>query len=209
MTAAWGAVVPVKLLALAKSRLGAYGGVARAELALAFADDVVCAVLPCADILRVVVVTDDVRAGDVLRRPGVCVVRDLPGAGLNAALAHGADLLRAAEPGLGVVALASDLPALRTEDLADALLRVVGRGFVTDTQGVGTTLLAASPGSTLLPSYGPASRLRHLDSGAIELTAAPGLRRDVDTPEDLRAALLLGVGARTAAVAAGLIAVLR
>lgn len=209
MTAAWGAVVPVKLLALAKSRLGAYGDVVRTELAVAFADDVVTAVLPCADVLRVVVVTDDVRAADALRRPGVCVVRDLPGAGLNAALAHGADLLRAAEPGLGVVAIASDLPALRAEDLADALRRVVGRGFVADTQGVGTTLLAASPGSALLPSYGPASRLRHVASGAVELPAAPGLRRDVDTPDDLRAALLLGVGARTAAVAAGVHAALR
>jgi len=207
MTAGWGAVVPVKLLAYAKSRLGAYGDVVRTELALAFADDVVAAVLACADVLRAVVVTDDVRAADALRRPGVCVVRDLPGAGLNAALAHGADLLRAADPGLGVVALASDLPALRAAELADVLLRVVGRGFVADTQGVGTTLLAASPGSALLPSYGPASRLRHLGSGAIELTAAPGLRRDVDTPEDLRSALLLGVGPRTAAVAASLHAV--
>jgi 2-phospho-L-lactate guanylyltransferase len=34
----------------------------------------------------------------------------------------------------------------------------------------------------------------------VELPGAPGLRLDVDTPEDLAAALLLGLGAATAAV---------
>ena len=36
---AWGVVVPVKLLSRAKSRLGAYGDAGRAELALAFAGE--------------------------------------------------------------------------------------------------------------------------------------------------------------------------
>jgi 2-phospho-L-lactate guanylyltransferase len=40
----------------------------------------------------------------------------------------------------------------------------------------------------------------HLRSGAVELPGAPGLRLDVDTPADLAEALLLGVGAATAAV---------
>ena len=42
---AWGVVVPVKRLTRAKTRLGAYGSVLRAELALAFAADVVAAAL--------------------------------------------------------------------------------------------------------------------------------------------------------------------
>jgi len=34
----------------------------------------------------------------------------------------------------------------------------------------------------------------------------PGLRRDVDTPEDLRTAVMLGAGFRTAALAGELLA---
>lgn len=201
---AWGAVVPVKLLSLAKSRLAPYGAEARAELALAFADDVVTAALGCGPVQRVVVVTDDVRAADALRRPGVRVVADLPGAGLNPALAHGAGLLRAGGPALGVVALTSDLPTLRPEDLAGALAQVTARAFVADADGVGTTLLAAAAGQDLSPAYGARSAHHHAASGAVPLTAPAALRRDVDSPADLREALRLGVGPRTLAVVQGL-----
>jgi 2-phospho-L-lactate guanylyltransferase len=74
------------------------------------------------------------------------------------------------------------------------------RAFVADATGTGTTLLAAAPGVELAPAYGPRSRQSHLASGAAELPGAPGLRLDVDTPEDLQAAVRLGLGAATAAV---------
>jgi 2-phospho-L-lactate guanylyltransferase len=64
---------------------------------------------------------------------------------------------------------------------------------------VGTTLLAAPPGQRLAPAFEGASRARHLAGGARELLV-PGVesvRRDVDTPEDLAAAVALGVGPRT------------
>jgi len=41
------------------------------------------------------------------------VVPDLPAAGLNEALLHGATVAAAEFPGNGVVALSADLPALR------------------------------------------------------------------------------------------------
>jgi len=204
----WGLVVPVKLLALAKTRLSAYGTVARAELALAFATDVLDAALACPAVQQVVVVTDDVRAAAALERPGCRVVPDLPGAGLNPALEHGAALLRATRPGRPVAALAADLPALRAGDLEaalDAALDAVEqRAFVPDAAGQGTTLLAAREGHPLRPAYGPGSRARHRGSGAAELDAAAALRQDVDTPQDLLAAMEIGLGARTAAVVAAL-----
>ncbi|MGC5412975.1 2-phospho-L-lactate guanylyltransferase, partial [Streptomyces sp. DT225] len=52
----------------------------------------------------------------------------------------------------------------------------------------------------LRPAFGGPSRVRHLASGAVEITL-PGIasvRRDVDTGEDLRVALELGVGPFTA-----------
>jgi len=196
-------VVPVKGLPQAKTRLSTFAAPVRADLALAFAQDVLTAALDCTGIHRVIVVSDDEGTGARLARPGVEVARHVP-TGLNPALAYGADLLRTDDPGLGVAALAADLPALRARDLAAALAGVRGRAFVADAQGVGTTLLAAAPGTDLLPGYGPGSRARHLASGAGELDGAPSLRQDVDTPADLQAALLLGVGPRTAAVALAL-----
>ena len=205
-TPAWGVVVPVKRLDVAKSRLAAYGDAARRELALAFAADVVAAALACDVVAEVLVVTDDAEAAGALAALGARVAPDDPDAGLNPALSHGAELLRATDPGLGVVTVSSDLPALRPQDLAAALAGVPagGRAFVADSAGTGTTLLAAAPPAALLPSYGPGSSERHRASGAVELTGPPALRRDVDTPDDLEHAVGLGVGRRTAAVAAAL-----
>jgi 2-phospho-L-lactate/phosphoenolpyruvate guanylyltransferase len=202
----WGVVVPVKRLASAKSRLAAYGGALRQELALAFAADVVDAALRCAVVARVLVVSDDERAAELLRALGATVVADAPDAGLNPALRHGADVLRAGLPGCGVATVSADLPSLRPDDLAAVLRQVPpgGRAFVADADGRGTTLLAAAPGADLLPAYGGASRARHLASGAVELVGPPALRRDVDTPEDLRRAAAVGLGTRTAAVVARL-----
>ena len=202
----WGVVVPVKRLAQAKTRLAAYGGALRQELALAFAADVVAAALRCEAVWRVLVVSDDARATPLLQALGAVVVADAPDAGLNPALRHGADLLRAERPGCGVATVSADLPSLRPQDLAAALAQVAAgeRGFVADADGRGTTLLAAGPGADLAPAYGGGSRAGHLASGARELAAPPALRRDVDTPEDLRRALALGLGPRTAEVVARL-----
>jgi 2-phospho-L-lactate/phosphoenolpyruvate guanylyltransferase len=203
---AWGLVVPVKRLALAKTRLGAFGDAARQDLALAFACDVVAAGLDCPLVATVLVVTDDDRAAASLAATGATVVPDLPDAGLNPALAHGADLLRAEDPSLGVATVSADLPAATAAALAAVLGAVPtgGRAFVADRAGTGTTLLAAGPTAALLPAYGSGSAARHRAAGAREVPAEAGLRLDVDTPEDLRAALALGVGTRTAAVAAAL-----
>ena len=192
-------VVPVKRLALAKTRLAAYGDTARQELALAFAADVVVAALPVA---RVLVVTDDERAASVLGGLGAEVTPDDPDAGLNPALTHGAELLRTADEECGVATLSSDVPAVRPDDLR-AVLAEVGprRAFVADLERSGTTLLAAGPGQQLLPAFGVESREAHSASGAIEVVAPRRLRCDVDTPDDLLTALALGAGARTAAAA--------
>lgn len=200
----WGVVVPVKRLSLAKSRLAAYGDPARGRFALAFAADVVVA---AREVARVLVVTDDEAVAATLQALGAEITPDDPDAGLNPALSHGADLLREHDATLGVATLSADLPALRAADLLAALDQVaVGqRGFVPDMAGTGTTLLAAGPGTALLPHFGPGSRALHLASGAAELVAGLGLRHDVDTPEDLEAALRLGVGAHTLQVAGALL----
>ena len=202
-------MVPLKPLALAKSRLAGAAGSLRPGLALAFAQDTVVAALSCPEVARVLVVTDDRTAAAELAALGADPVPDRPGAGLNAALAHGAGVARSRYGAGRVAALSADLPALRAQELGRVLRAAAGhpRAFLADTQRIGTTLLAAAPGSPLAPGFEGTSRLRHAASGAHELTLddVPSVRRDVDTPDDLRAALLLGTGARTAALA-GLVA---
>ena len=206
--AAWTLVVPLKPLALAKSRLAAAAGTAALPgLALAFAQDTVTAALACAAVRGVAVVTDDPRAGRRLGALGARIVPDSPAAGLNAALAHGADAVRNTEPGAAVAALNADLPALRTGELA-RVLDAAGRyprAFLADAAGIGTTFLSALPGSPLAPAFGGPSRARHLASGAAEITlyGVDSVRRDVDTGADLETALTLGVGPFTSGLRAG------
>lgn len=203
--------MPVKRLALSKTRLHVPGHpagptAAREALALAFACDVVTAGLGCPLVTTVLVVTDDPQASAALAALGALVVPDLPDAGLNPALSHGADLLRAESPDLAVATVSSDLPAATAGDLTAVLSTVEPgqRGFVPDAAGTGTTLLAAGPGAALLPAYGAASRERHRTSGATELTGPARLRRDVDTADDLAAAVALGVGPHTTEALAAL-----
>ncbi|MEU3982166.1 2-phospho-L-lactate guanylyltransferase [Streptomyces sp. NPDC026672] len=206
----WTLVIPVKPLARAKSRLADTAGDGlRPGLALAFAQDTVAAALACTAVGGVAVVTDDPLAGRELAALGARVVPDEPGGGLNAALAHGAAQVRAVRPGAAVAALNADLPALRPLELSRVLDAAAQfpRAFLADAAAIGTTFLAAAPGHELRPAFGIDSRALHHASGAVELrlTGVDSVRQDVDTGEDLRAALALGVGPRTAAAAARLL----
>jgi 2-phospho-L-lactate/phosphoenolpyruvate guanylyltransferase len=193
----WTAVIPVKPLDGAKSRLrGAVPDGRHAELALAMARDTVAAVLACPVVREVLVVTDDQAAARAATALGARVVPDRPGAGLNAALRFGADVVA------GVTrpraALAGDLPALRPGELAAALALARRRSFVTDAEGSGTVLLAAPPGVALDPRFGAGSAAAHTASGALALAGDwAGLRHDVDTADDLRTAMALGAGPYT------------
>lgn len=205
----WSLIVPLKPLRRAKSRLAAAtGDWLRASFALAFAEDTVAAALACSAVREVVVVTDDPLAARRLSRLGAGVVPDVPRRGLNAALVHGAETARRGRPEAAVAALNADLPALRAAELARVLTAAGehGRSFLADAAGTGTTLLAAGAGVPPRPAFGGNSRARHRASGAVELTpgGVDSVRQDVDTGHDLRAALALGVGPRTAAAVRGL-----
>ena len=194
-------MVPAKRLAVAKTRLQPLPGLPGHEhgaLVLALLADTVAAAVACPRVGSVLVVTDEPAAAELVHRLGARTVPDEPDDGLNPALVHGA---RSAA-GPAVAALSSDLPALRPDELAAALAAAaaVPRGFVADAAGTGTTLLTAS-GVPLDPRFGSGSAAAHSSSGALALTGDwPGLRRDVDTPADLREATGLGLGPATAAL---------
>ena len=108
-----------------------------------------------------------------------------------------------------MAALSADLPALRPEQIGQALRAAAAwpTAFVADAAGDGTTLYAARAGAAFRPAFGLASRARHAAGGAVELglDGIPGLRRDVDTPSDLRGAVALGLGPHSAPLAAELL----
>src|SRR6201989_357348 len=140
----WSVLMPVKVLAEAKSRLAGLAGLSgprRAQLALALASDTVTAVLGSDAAARVIIITDDQVAAVALAALGALIVPDEPRAGLNAALRHGA---------------------------GDAAARSA-RSFVADAAGDGTTLYTAGPGAAFQPAFGLASRARHGAGGAAEL----------------------------------------
>jgi 2-phospho-L-lactate guanylyltransferase len=202
-------VIPVKPLRAAKTRLrGTLGDdpAAHARLALSLALDTVAAARAARRVRRLLVMSTDAVVAAGLAAEGVAVAPDPPVPGLNPALQHGAALLRGRDARAGVGALQADLPALRPDDLDAAVGQALAvfaaghglRAFCADAEGTGTTLLVAAPGVDLAPLFGRGSAARHRGSGAVELAGEwPGLRRDVDTGEDLRRAADLGLGART------------
>ena len=200
----WALVIPVKRLSVAKSRLAGYAGPRRADLALAFAADTLAAAAACDAVCGVLVVTDEQSVTELARSMGCLAAPDLPGAGLNAALAHGAAVARRQWPGTGVAAVSGDLPALRPLELHLALDAAGERApsrsaFVADTAGEGTTMLAATSAGAFDPRFGTGSAAAHRLSGGVELShlSIPSLRRDVDTASDLGEAITLGVGPNT------------
>jgi 2-phospho-L-lactate/phosphoenolpyruvate guanylyltransferase len=202
----WSVVIPVKVLARAKTRLSGLTDADRRALALAMAADTVAAAVACPPVGTVVVVSDDPEVTRQARAIGAEVTPDRPSAGLNEALVAGAEFASRRWPGRGVAALTADLPALTSRELEAALsaASAATHAFVADAVGSGTTFYAASPGAPFRPRFGPRSRQRHRQAGAaeIDLPGLAGLRRDVDTLADLRDAAQIGLGRRSAAIEA-------
>ena len=198
------AVVPVKDLDLAKSRL-ALPAHQRRQLALAFATDTLSALARCPDVAAIIVVTADPDVVALAATVGARVVHDetdsLDGAiGAAVAVAVAASAARDL-PDVGVLITPSDLPCLRADDVTEVLSQASGHpaAFVPDRSGTGTTMVIYSPGQPVVTGYGGESAARHTGLGLYAVPAAPiRTRHDVDTLEDLLAAAALGVGEATA-----------
>lgn len=202
------AVVPVKPLAVAKSRL-ALPAEHRRALALAFALDTIAALTDTAYVVGVLVVTSDETVADRVTRLGARVTEER-GTGLGPAVRAGLRVASRWHPDSGVAVVPGDLPCLTSRDVFDVLAAAAvaddGRGvFVPDRVGTGTTFVVQASGAPALTRYGPDSALRHRALGLRPLEEAPvGARHDVDTLADLRAAVAIGVGPETGAVAGAL-----
>jgi 2-phospho-L-lactate guanylyltransferase len=196
-------IIAVKRLAAAKTRLApVFSAPTREKVVLAMLVDTLTAASGVEALGSITVVTPDDAAAAAAAELGAGVLADPTPDGdrdpLNSAIAAAERAVAGAFT--NIVVLQGDLPALQTQELAEAITaaRQHRRSFVADRLATGTAALCAF-GAPLDPQFGPDSCARHRRSGAIELTGAwPGLRCDVDTPADLAAARRLGVGTATA-----------
>ena len=186
---AWTAVVPVKALESAKSRMAGAPGGSRA-LAMAFLADTLDALLGCPDLDTVLIATSDPEVARLAASRGIDVVDDTGHIGINAAVSWAAGHV---DPAHGLAAIVSDLPRL-TPDTVTAVLRHAGSyetSFVADLPGTGTTMWLTRRLDALPPAFGADSRAAHRAAGAVDLVAMtddPALlpaRWDADTVEQL------------------------
>jgi 2-phospho-L-lactate guanylyltransferase len=199
-------IIAVKRLTAAKTRLApVFAAATRESVVLAMLIDTLTAAAKVTSLRGITVVTPDELAADTARGLGAVVLADPtpdhhPDPLNNAIAAAEAAIAQSPDPPSNVVALQGDLAALQAQELAEAIAaaRAHTRSFVSDRHGSGTAALFAF-GVPLQPHFGPDSAERHRHSGAIELTGPwPGLRCDIDTPDDLMTARRLGVGGATA-----------
>ena len=204
-----GLIVAVKRLAAAKTRLApTFSAPARENIVLAMLVDTLSAAARVRSVGLITVVTPDEAAAAAAIELGAEVLADPTPAGhpdpLNNAIAAAEGMV--SESVTNIVALQGDLPALQTRELSSAIAqaRWHRRSFVADRLGTGTAALCAF-GIALDPRFGLNSSTLHRNSGAAELTGDwPGLRCDIDTPEDLAIARGLGMGPATTRAIEGL-----
>ena len=199
----WSAIVPVKASSTAKSRLQT-NAAWRAELSRAFLSDALSALTSCPQIGRILVVTDDTfLQGNLDPSVEITVIAS---EGLNQDINTGLRLLGDSP----VAVITGDLPCLTTSSMAVVLdlATQYPRSFVSDSQGLGTTMLLAHNASTCVPMFGVRAHAKHAQAGFMEIASDSGLesgllaraRRDVDTAIDLWDARRIGVGPATSAL---------
>lgn len=197
------AVVPVKALSHAKTRLSArLNREERASLTLWLLQRVVAAIQASEVVDRLALVSPDDAALEAARAQGISALRQATGdlnAGLDLGrrwmLDHGAEGLlvllgdlpmSAADEVRGMAALAEALAAPATGDAPSAGVAVLAP----DRAGTGTNALLLYPPDGLPFAFGVDSFARHLalarQRGIVVATyRAPGMAFDVDRPEDL------------------------
>jgi len=198
------AIVPVKGLATAKSRLAPrLSPDERASLSLRLFDRVLVAITSTAGIDRVVVVTSDESVRDRARLGGAEVVDEPPASDSvdartehqqhNAALEHARTETIARWNPAALLVVAADLPFLSSSDLTG----LIERGTTDDTvvlgvdrAGTGTNALLLRPANAVPFRFGPNSFAAHRTEASKRglrflVHDVPGIASDVDVPRDL------------------------
>jgi 2-phospho-L-lactate guanylyltransferase len=192
------ALVPVKVLTVAKQRLQQYLGPQRGELAFAMLTDVLDALAASKAISRIAIVTADQRVAALAQQRGLLLVKETGSCNMNAAIALGLAAIRE-NGGRKVVIIHSDIPLLTGTELDR-----MAEAFQEQARGCKGELIAISPsadrgGTNCLfmdvkqPfefSYGPDSFTLHCagaDARGAQVVTLDSLTvsMDIDEPGDV------------------------
>lgn len=182
------AIVPVKALSGAKSRLApVLSPEARRRLTLEMLTDVLT-VLFNSDLDRILVVTPDDEVVASARNWGAEVLIERPVTELNEAVRAGLGVAKAARMSRALV-VPADVPLLSVGEV-DAVFQSPARVVLVPSADGGTNALFMSPFNKLELAYGPDSCARHLQAAhehglTTEVLTLPGLGADIDRPADL------------------------
>ena len=188
------AIIPVKPLALGKSRLAAIlGPDERAELNRRLFQHVFQTAFAALPAERIAVATADVGLGNLVREHNAHWVPEPDAGGLNAALGEASKY--AHENGAeAVLVLPGDLPLLQADDIAAmcaALIPGSGCAIAPDSRELGTNALALTAPPPDFFRFGDGSFAAHAEAARSHgmeprIVRRPGLACDLDTPDDYR-----------------------
>jgi len=201
-----GAVVPVKTLPSAKSRLRPWLDRPTVErLAIAMLGDVLETLQRVRGLDRIAVATPDLRLAEVARRAGAEVL-GASVAGLNPAVEAACAQLAPTADDVALVVL-GDVAGAQAEDVEALLAAAPRRGVaLAPSSDGGTSALLRAPRDVIRAAFGPDSARAHRDLaiGAgvpFEALALPSLAIDIDERPDLeKFASSAGAGGRTRAL---------
>ena len=183
------ALVPVKRLELAKSRLAPLlSSAARRHLQEAMLAHVLGELASAPGLDGAAVVTSDIDAASIADRFAARLVPDTSDE-LNAALSAAISCL-VADGAAVVVIVPADLPELTAADVGRAVAEVRRTGatlVVPDAEARGTNGLVFPARSLPNLSFGPGSFHRHLAEPGARPFPLPSFARDLDRPDDLAA----------------------
>lgn len=184
-------LIPVKPLALSKSRLGAVLSPAeRSALVVWLLSRLLRLLTGRPAVAQVVVVSRDPEVATLAQAAGATVYPDESPLDLNQALTDALNLALA-QGAEAVLILPSDLPFVAEDDL-DQLLQAAGRVIICPdrhAQGTNALLLRSPNGFTF--HYGPGSFWRHMQEAErlgweVHPLFIEGVALDLDTAEDWR-----------------------
>jgi 2-phospho-L-lactate/phosphoenolpyruvate guanylyltransferase len=183
------AVVPVKFLARAKTRLASLLEPGeRVALSVGLLRGVLGALAASGAVGQRLVVSPDPLVLEVAREAGAGALHQTTD-GLNQALSDARATLPATAT---LLVLPADLPLIGPDAIAALLAAGAGEAAVVvapDRQGTGTNALVLRPAEAVAFQFGPDSCRRHLDAArmaglTVAVHRAPSLALDLDTPAD-------------------------
>lgn len=186
------AIIPVKPLILAKSRLSTVLlPEERYQLAQAMFRHVLSVLLQAESVAGALVISRDTKALAIGRELGAKTLQEGADSNLNPALLRATMVLLSWRAD-AVLVLPADLPFINDDDIAQLVGMSTERSIViaTDSQQDGTNALLARPPGAIDYAYGAGSYARHIEDAerkgiAVQRYESPRTRLDIDVPADL------------------------